>query len=462
MALSLKSLSEKHIPTIVGLILLVAGLIGGVFLVSQSNTNSFLPRASPQTTPKNLKITNVTDTTFTVSWQTDGQTPGYVRYGTNPTALSTTITDDRDQSSGTAGVFLNHHVTVRNLTANTAYSFKVGTGTSELYDDNGTPYGVKTVSPVTAEAKTLYGNVSLPSGAAAAGALVYLTSDTIAPMSTLVQSSGSWVLTLSQARTKDLTQAATLDASTVLSLLVVSPQDQSTSLVTVPLSQAQPVAQVTLGQNLDLTASATPQPSTAATTSATPVPTEVQNKFTSQLLGPATQVTGSTLTITNPAMDNDLITVNNPQLQGAAPAGNKVKLTVKGKITQTTTITVDPSGVWVWTPPTTLTNTTYALTASTTISGQAQTVTRAFVVDTTQASTTPSLTASESASAAPIATPIPTIAATATPISTSSAFVSNPATTAGRLVSGSTEATSALLILGSLFLALGGFAWVLL
>src|SRR5260221_13594636 len=105
MASGLTSLSKKNIPTILGLLVLFAGLIGGVFLVRSSNTNSFLPRASPQTTPKNLKIRNITDTSFTVSWITDSNTVGFVRYGTNATALSTTINDDRDQSSGSTGLF---------------------------------------------------------------------------------------------------------------------------------------------------------------------------------------------------------------------------------------------------------------------------------------------------------------------------------------------------------------------
>lgn len=461
MAFSLSSLSKKHIPTILGLIVLLTGLVGGVFLVRSTNTNSFLPRASPQTTPKNLKITNVTDTSYTVSWVTDSATVGYVKYGTNATTLTTTVNDDRDQSSGSTGLFKTHHATVRALRPKTAYYFKIGTGTQELYDNNGSAYTVTTVSSISSQARTVYGDIVLPAGTAAAGALVYVSADNMAPMSAIVQTSGSWVLSLSQARSKDLQSAAVLAPETSLSLLVLSPSDSTTSIVTVPIKNAQPVPQITVGTNQDF--SVTQTPVTPAPIGVGPSPTPAseteQSKFTSMLLAPPTEVAVTNgLTITYPAVDGDLITVNLPQLQGAAPAASRVTVSVKGKSTQTSTVTTDPSGIWTFTPLSKLTNGAYTLTISATIEGVKKTATRTFTVDLTQAGNVPSFTASSSGTVASAPTPTVAAVATITPIPK----VSHPSTESGVPATGGVTPTLFLVVMGICMLLIGTGMWIVL
>ena len=64
---------NKQFPTILGLLLLVVSLGVGVFFM-RDGLGIFTPRATPQTTPKNIKITNVTDATVTVSFFTDEKT----------------------------------------------------------------------------------------------------------------------------------------------------------------------------------------------------------------------------------------------------------------------------------------------------------------------------------------------------------------------------------------------------
>lgn len=458
MALGLNNLSRKNIPTILGLLVLFVGLIAGVFLVQSTGTTSFLPRATPQTTPKNLKITNITDTSFTVSWQTDANTVGFVRYGTNATNLNTTSNDDRDQTSGSTGLYKNHHVTVRALTASTTYYFKLGTGSRELYDNNGSPYTATTTTAISAQARTVYGQVSLPSGSPAAGALIYVSADNLAPMSAVVQSSGSWVLSLAQARSKDLRSAAPLVPETPLSLLVLSPLDTTTSVVTVTLTNAQPVPQITLGQNQDFTSPLpSPTPITTATAAATTAPADVQSKFTSALLAPPTESAANKLTITYPATDGELVTATSPQLRGGAPAGNRVTLSLKGRTTQTSTVTTDPSGTWTYTPLTKLTNGSYTLTATSTIESVRQTATRTFTVDLAQAASVPSLTATQ---AAAVATPTPR--PTATPVSTAAAQISRPSTAAGEIVSGNEAPTLMLVIAGIVLLLIGTGLWAIL
>jgi chitodextrinase len=162
-----KSLMKKQIPTIVGLIILFIGAGAGMFLVSDEV--EFLPRAAPEFTPRRLQITNVTDTSFTVSWVTDEPTVGYLRYGTTPDT-QTIVTDDRDQLSGDTSDYRVHHVTVRGLTASSQYYFEVGSGgESDLYDNDGVPYEVNTGKSLAAptESESIYGKVVTQAGSPA-------------------------------------------------------------------------------------------------------------------------------------------------------------------------------------------------------------------------------------------------------------------------------------------------------
>jgi len=81
------NLLKKKIPTLIGLGVLVLGLIIGTIFFSQG-TGVFAPRATPQTTPSNVQISNVSDKGFTVSFFTAEKTPGFVKYGEKPNQLN--------------------------------------------------------------------------------------------------------------------------------------------------------------------------------------------------------------------------------------------------------------------------------------------------------------------------------------------------------------------------------------
>lgn len=276
-----KSLLNKRFPTILGLVILFIALGAGVFFIG-SGPGIFSPRATPQTTPKNVKITNVTDTTFTVSFITDEATSAFVKYGTSATSLNNREGDDRDQLAGNVSTYNTHHVTLRNLTADTNYFFTIGTGSNGQFDNNGKPYSVKTVQKASNQsaAQTIYGTVLTKDSNPADGSVVYVTVDKGAEMSALVRSSGTWAIPLSQLRALDGGAPPPITTNTLMLVFVQGKTPSDTATLTTTVGQPQfPVKTITLGQSNSPDATAAPtQP--AATN--TPVTTQAAAKVTTQ------------------------------------------------------------------------------------------------------------------------------------------------------------------------------------
>ena len=163
-----------------------------------------------------VRVTNVRDTTFTVSWVTGGPADGRVLYG--PTAPpGQAATDDRAADD-------THHVVVKGLLLKTTYYFDVVSG-GTTGDNGGAHYTVTTgpllVSPPPSD--VAYGQVFQADGITPAeGAIVYVTvvdkdgegsAGESATLSALVDGDGYWNVNLGNARTVDLNGGFVYSAS---------------------------------------------------------------------------------------------------------------------------------------------------------------------------------------------------------------------------------------------------------
>lgn len=243
-----KKVLDKRIPTILGLAVLVVALIAGTLLIG-AGPIVFAPRATPATTPTRIKVTNVTDNSFSVSFVTAESTAGFVKYGSDPKSMKTQSSDDRDQLSGTVGSYSTHHISVRGLEQNTTYNFVLGTGSGSTFDNDGQPFTVKTArrSGAPSAAKTIYGSVTNASGAPADGAIVYVSVAGAGELSSLVKNSGSWAVPLSNARVPDGSGYAQVTDETPITLNVQGPQPEQQVTVQTAVKDAQPAAAIALG-----------------------------------------------------------------------------------------------------------------------------------------------------------------------------------------------------------------------
>ena len=114
---------DKKIPTLIGILIIIVGIGLTTYLVKGDSI--FELQASPRQNPENIKITNVTESSFTVSYSTDDSALGTLNYGENPASLNNLVLDDRDQLTQKVSARNSHSITVKNLKEDTNYFFSI-------------------------------------------------------------------------------------------------------------------------------------------------------------------------------------------------------------------------------------------------------------------------------------------------------------------------------------------------
>lgn len=345
---------SQKIPVALGFgVLMLGALVGVVFL---SEETGFLPRAAPEYQPKMVEITNVGESTFSVSWMTQEATVGFIKLGNEAGNLSRTITDDRDQLTGSSGQYRTHYVTVKGLEPSRNYYFKVGTQGNSLYGtEEEQAYLVTTGPKLMAEkvSETAYGRVLTQVETPAEGAVVYLYLTGAAPVSALVKQNGQWVINLALIRKADLSGFVSYEAGTNQELVIRYGLDDLAQ-VTLPAGEIQPAPTVILGKNDTVT-----EPWSAA------FPEESEG---SELGGGPVILTGeealSKLTIVVPHSDGAQISQSQPEFSGTAPANVGLTLVLHSDTVQTGTVGASKDGRWSWKPQKDLVPGNYSLTVS--------------------------------------------------------------------------------------------------
>jgi len=434
---------EKRLPTMFGIFILIFGVATGVFLIKTSKV--WITRANPEVTPKQLKITNITEKSFAVSWVTDGQVAGFIQYGTKKEELFFNANDDRDQLSGSQGKFFVHHITVRDLKSDTNYFFKINSG-GKIFDNNGQLYQVKTAPLIQGpapESDIVYGVVLKQDGSPAEGVVVYLSLANAFPLSALTKSSGSWAIPLNLARSTDLLSWAVYDKEASVEEIFVQGGPLGVATAIGVTKNDSPLPSITLGQNFDFR---------QAFVSPTPTPTLQEPSMSGFSVGSNSSPT-QVLQIINPSQGENVST-STPEIFGTGPGGETLTIIVESPQTIQGKTIISSDGSWQWTPPTNLSPGQHTVTVSL---PNGQRISRSFTVLAAESENSPSFTASPSATLTPTPTPTSVITPTVevTPTSTSSVRSSLPSTEGGIPRPGNLTPTFLFFILGITLIFLG-------
>jgi hypothetical protein len=447
----------RRLPTIVGLLLVLAAIAGGVLLIKKG-PNLFL-RAAPELTPSQIKITNINDTSFTISWITDEETTGFIKYGLDKNP-NFTANDDRDQLSGETESFLTHHATAKNLKPNTTYYFKIGSG-GKIFDNNGQVYQIKTAPIISSSPPAndvAYGTIVDQNNNPVEGAIVYLSLANANPASTLSKSSGSWVIPLNLIRSADLSSYANYDKDASIEEIFIQASTLGTATVVATTKNDSPMPKITLGQNFDFRKIAEEETTTPEKEQESEE-ASATSQFKLEEATPSATVSAD-LEITNPE-ENEEVNAQKPQFQGTGPTGKSLTITVQSPTTYSGIIKTDENGNWKWIPPEDLEPGEHTVTVSyVDDQGKEQKVSKTFVILAAGESPMPAMTASPSGETTPSAESSPSAEASPSPTptsSTESARTSIPSTEEGVPTSGYLTPTFTIFIMGISFIFIGLF-----
>ncbi len=405
---------KNTISILLGIAVLIIGTFAGVFLLN--TTQIFKIGAQSGIAPKDIRVSNITDNSATISWVTDSQTSDFLNWGESSGSVSKI-----EKESSASEKFYTHTVTLSGLKPNTNYFYKINSQGS-TFDNSGVPWQFTTGGALAApnSSDLISGSVVTPTGETAGRALVYSDIGGYL-MSALTSDTGNFVFQLAAARTPDLRNFAQIDDTKTLLQISVNAGPEGVSSVQIFPQSSRPIPPIILGQVKDYR-NLPPSVGGVVPTVNLNLPANVaaESKFSF----PAISGTPSpTSVIFESLKEGEIITTTKPSFFGRGPAGEKITITIQSDtITQELTIAKD--GTWIFNIPQELSSGAHSATISwIDASGITRTVTRNFII---QASELPAFVATPSQTLAPspspssspqpvVSTPTPTASSSATP-----------------------------------------------
>ena len=392
---------NKRVPQYLGAFVLFFSFLS-IFWLSQ-NAILLGTKAAAGKEPKNVQISNITDTSFTISYLTDDRVLGTISFG--PTSsLGSIALDDQDQVAGKPFPHRVHHITLSKLNPSTRYYFSINSD-DQTYANNDVPYEIMTALTSTETPSSqppLAGKLILDSGSPPSEALVYISSDTTQLLSAIVKPDGTYLLPLNALRKKDFSGNATLSPTDKLILLASIPEAQSQA--TILASQSNAVPLITLSKNYDFSLSNLPLSNDLSASSSGQISSNQEN-----LPLEPDKTTVSSPTIITPETE-EKFQDSQPLFKGKALPDTSVEIVIESEQVIATAVLADQYGNWSFRPLTPLAPGNHKITiTSPDISGILQTISQSFTVHAQGTRFT-------EPSVSPIADPTPTASASPTPL----------------------------------------------
>lgn len=416
-------MKKGKIPTIIGLIVLVIGIFTGLFLIRSQNI--FRLGASSEETPKDVRVSNITDSSFTVSWTTDKETSGFVKWGKNINNLDKVENDTISQKGYT------HSATIKSLNPETEYYFIINSNSKD-YNNQGISWKLKTGKTLSEPLNNIIisGSVLKQDGTPAKHSLIYFTVGGGSLLSTVVSNTGTWLIPISPTRNRNLDSYIPIDEKNTLIEISVDAGINGLSTAQIYPQSAKYAPAIIIGEINDFK-NLEPHDDSQIPNANIEIPEDGIEKQSGFEIEENT-IDQNSKTVTLESHDEgETISTQNPEFFGKGPADTVIEIQVESEL-QTDKLVVDNSGEWNWTPPEGLEEGEHTVIIKwTDTNGILRTLTRNFIVS---ASESPAFEATPSATLKPSITP------QATPTASSSA-ISQP-------VSGNLTHTLLLFIMG--------------
>ncbi len=406
-----KTIWEKKIPTLLGITFILIGIATTSFFTQKGVP--FISRASTLEIPQNIRISNITPTSFTISYTTPGSVLGTIAYGSTEKMENTVNDDSNDNNTVTPKNV--HMMTVKNLSPQTQYLFQIVNGETTFLD-NGKPFAIMTapnISEPSKESRRVTGTILFPNPESETPqeAIVYIATKDSQTLSAKVDKNSKYDISLQNIRDKTLNNYLTITPETQITMLVVGQNAQSN--VTLRADQANPVPSIILSKTYDFTVNTTPIASAGAS---------MGIGFPDLVASPSAIKTPQ---ITNPKKDDSLTDLK-PLFRGVASPSAHVTIEIHSDEKIKTEVVADRNGVWTFRPKEPLSPGEHTVTIKTRDQfGILKTITQSFTVyaqgsqvgqsATLSATLTPNPTSTPKITSTPTPFPTATIIPTSTP-----------------------------------------------
>lgn len=253
------SVLNKKIPSLLGLFIIGFGVFTTTALVRGDQL--YQTYAVPGDEPENIQLSNITDTSFTITYTTDKPTLGSIRFGQNPAALDQNYLEDRNKYSQELNNYKTHSISVDSLNPDSTYYFEIISG-DVTKSNNGYPFNVKTALSISSNSSSngqISGNAVNPDGSIPAGAVVIVEINGAQKISSLLDENGKFNISLNNLRTEDLTNYFEVNDNSLANITVNS--SDFSSLVSVSGNNLSLIPTITLSKDYDFSSSIdTPKP----------------------------------------------------------------------------------------------------------------------------------------------------------------------------------------------------------
>lgn len=326
----------KKIPTILGLLFLFMAITGVVYLDrSQHGLNI---KAEAKVEPLEISFTNITDSSFTVSWLTSSPVIGMLKLSTDP--YTGIYLDDLDNDN-TPRPRTTHYVTLKNLEKNKTYTVKIINGDESCkIKENCITYTVKTAIslPSSFPLPPARGTIVDAQGMPADQAIVYLTVGKSAPLSSRVDRSGLWVIPLNNLYSQDFFSRPQLSDNDLIQISAkTDPADQVSAVVDLEsIRQNLTIPTMILGHSYNFI-------------NLIDKKGQLASLLEKKTLGVRTEKTRLDFDFLFPEKDGDFTTDPQPRIRGIALPDSQLTITINSQ-SQIGKITASSDGTWVFRP----------------------------------------------------------------------------------------------------------------